>query len=405
MGLNPYLRTLLKLIALPLVIIARLIFSQVKRDSDLWVFGAWNGTSFADNTKYLFLHVVNNVDDIKCVWITRSRTVYEELQSLNLPVEYLYSKSGVLSCIRAGKQFTTHSLYDISPVLTKGAMHYCLFHATLPLKEMDFSYLKNSLRKKIAIYINKPFAFEIADFSLCSSPMTSEVVQAALGIDSSQVLETGFPRSCYIDSTAHLNPDLRKIDTICDFSRFDNFIYFVPTFRDDSSFDWFEFGFDLSRLMSLLEETNSVLIFRFHPFELKKVKDQRWLRHDRIIFEDHGLDDPYPLLSKATILVTDYSSIFADFLLLDRPIIFANFAHDEYVKNERALYWEYDDVTPGVKVSEWGSLVQALREILIHNIDSYDKDRAQMVQKIYHQPVDRVCDSVTTLVKDRKSLF
>ena len=179
---------------------------------------------------------------------------------------------------------------------------------------------------------------------------------------------------------------------------FKNFIYFVPTFRDDKDFDWFEFGFNQQALGELLESTNSVLVFRFHPFELSKIKSQVSVLHDRLIFECHDLSDPYPLLSKASILITDYSSIFDDFLLLDRPIIFANFDHQTYVKNERALYWDYDNVTPGVKVPNWDSLVDNLNSILSGNEDLYVKDRAKMRSVIYNKPPEQALKNVADLV-------
>jgi CDP-glycerol glycerophosphotransferase (TagB/SpsB family) len=376
----------------------RRFFSLFKRDKNLWVFGAWNGNSFADNTKYLFLHIVENQKDIQCFWITRNREVYDELVALDLPVAHLYSVRGFLACIRAGKQLTTHSLYDISPTLTKGSIHYCLFHATFPLKEMDFGYLKNTLKKRVAIYINKPFAFEKPNYSICSSAATAGIVQSALGLNVDQVIQTGYPRSTFLDTKKYLKTDLLKLAEICSFEKYKNFIYFVPTFRDNQDFDWFGFGFELKSLVELLESTNSVLVFRFHPFELSKIKNHHDIRHDRIIFESHGLSDPYPLLSRASVLVTDYSSIFADFLLLDRPIIFSNFGHQQYINNERALYWDYDKVTPGIKASNWSSLIESLTKTLVNNEDFHKKDRANMSKMIYQQPVDEIFKNVSDLI-------
>jgi CDP-glycerol glycerophosphotransferase (TagB/SpsB family) len=263
---------------------------------------------------------------------------------------------------------------------------------------MEFAYLKNTWKKRIALFIHRPFVFEKADYSICSSSATAGVVQSALGLDVTQVINTGYPRSTYLDAERHLKTDVSRIAGMCDFNKFDNFIYFVPTFRDDKDFDWFGFGFKLEVLVELLESTNSVLVFRFHPFELSKIKSHHKFLHSRIIFESHGLSDPYPLLSKASVLITDYSSIFADFLLLDRPIVFSNFDHQKYINNERALYWDYDEVTPGFKVSGWDSLIASLTRILVNNEDCHKKDRANMLKLIYQQPVDEILKNVTELI-------
>ncbi len=41
--------------------------------------------------------------------------------------------------------------------------------------------------------------------------------------------------------------------------------------------------------------------------------------------------DAYPLLSLCDALLTDYSSIYFDFLLLDRPMIFYPYDFEDYV--------------------------------------------------------------------------
>lgn len=49
------------------------------------------------------------------------------------------------------------------------------------------------------------------------------------------------------------------------------------------------------------------------------------------------------------MLVTDYSSIYFDYLLLDKPIIFFNYDLEEYLNNSRDMYFNYDEFTPGRK--------------------------------------------------------
>jgi CDP-glycerol glycerophosphotransferase (TagB/SpsB family) len=398
--MNRYINIVLKFIGLPFLFLVRYLVSFSRRDNSLWVFGAWNGQAFSDNTKYYFLYINDAYKEITPFWVTANRDVLIELKKLNLPVLYLYSFSGILTCLRAGKQFTTHSNYDISPVFTNGATHYCLFHATFPIKQMEFSILKNTMKKKITLFINKPFVFDKVDFSICSSSYTRGVIQSALDIDSHRIFETKLPRSEYTKIENHLITDLQRIDSICDFNQFTHFIYFVPTFRDDKSFNWFDFDFNERELTDFLESTNSVLVFRFHPFELSKVKKHTKIKSHRIIFEAHGLSDPYPLLSRASILVTDYSSIFADFLLLDKPIIFANFDHESYVANERSLYWNYEDVTPGYKVCDWSELIHALSKLLVEKDDSFVTQRIIMKKKIFSKASYESLSKLTELINN-----
>ncbi|MCV5480587.1 CDP-glycerol glycerophosphotransferase family protein, partial [Escherichia coli] len=48
-------------------------------------------------------------------------------------------------------------------------------------------------------------------------------------------------------------------------------------------------------------------------------------------------------------LITDYSSIYFDYLYLNRPIIFFPFDLEKYTAS-RDFYLSYNEATPGVKV-------------------------------------------------------
>jgi len=68
--------------------IVYLFASLFPRDQSRWVFGAWNGTKFIDNPKYVFLHVLQNLPKVKATWITRNKTLAKELRNKGLPVAY-----------------------------------------------------------------------------------------------------------------------------------------------------------------------------------------------------------------------------------------------------------------------------------------------------------------------------
>lgn len=399
MGLSKYIFFTIDLITFPAKVSLRYIFSFFKRNKRIWVFGSWGGLTFSDNTKYLFLYMAKNQKEIDIFWITRNKEIYEELLRLKLPVLYLYSLKGILKCLSAGVQLTTHGIYDIAPTFTKGAVHFSLFHASFPLKKMEFDAFDQTWIKIFTQIIRKPFVFEKADYSISSSEKTQAVIKSALGISAEKVHVLGYPRSDYIDPKNHLSTDLSKIKNICDLTEYDNFIYFVPTFRNNPDFDFFNYQFDQEALIDFLEETNSIIIFRFHPFEYQKIMRYQNIRHRRIIFESHGLDDPYPLLYRSSILVTDFSSIFADYLLLNRPIIFANFDYDGYLTKERQLYWDYENVTPGVKVENWPKLLMELKKVIVTKEDRYEKKRKNMKKFIYKPLEGYASDRVFQKVK------
>ncbi|PSQ45737.1 hypothetical protein BRD15_10950 [Halobacteriales archaeon SW_6_65_15] len=73
--------------------------------------------------------------------------------------------------------------------------------------------------------------------------------------------------------------------------------------------------------------------------------------------------DVYPLLRHADALVTDYSSVYFDYLLLDRPVAFYAFDRDRY-ESERGFYFDYEAVAPGPVADGFAELLDALDRLL-----------------------------------------
>ena len=73
--------------------------------------------------------------------------------------------------------------------------------------------------------------------------------------------------------------------------------------------------------------------------------------------------DADPLLPLTDILVTDYSGIYFEFLLLDRPVVFFAFDYEKYVSQDRELYFPYGEVTPGPKAKNLRELMGYLAEV------------------------------------------
>lgn len=78
------------------------------------------------------------------------------------------------------------------------------------------------------------------------------------------------------------------------------------------------------------------------------------------------------------MIITDYSSIIVDFLILDKPIAFIAFDIERY-NNYRGLVVDFhnDVQTPGPKINRMKDLIDYLREIE-DNKDSYEKFRKKL---------------------------
>ena len=156
----------------------------------------------------------------------------------------------------------------------------------------------------------------------------------------------------------------------------------MPTWRQNKSFSIFDENYNYKKLDNLLHSTNAILGINFHPTTLNKNINVNLFDCENIEIFNSIEDEMNNLLSSTDILITDYSSIFADFLIFNRPLIFAKFDHESYI-SEIDLFLDYDKELPGKKVTSWYDLSDALSDVLIHNKDEYKIMRTQMFNKIY----------------------
>jgi len=96
--------------------------------------------------------------------------------------------------------------------------------------------------------------------------------------------------------------------------------------------------------------------------------------------------DLYEVINAADLLITDYSSVYFDYLLLDRPIIFTPLDLEQYKKNRGFLAEPYDFWAPGPKCINYNELKNEISKCF-RNKKYYEKER-KTIKKIVHHYTD-----------------
>jgi CDP-glycerol glycerophosphotransferase (TagB/SpsB family) len=60
--------------------------------------------------------------------------------------------------------------------------------------------------------------------------------------------------------------------------------------------------------------------------------------------------------------MTDYSSVYFDFLLLNKPIILTPFDKKEYLATSREMYFDYEKEIEGIRANDWNEVINILKE-------------------------------------------
>lgn len=345
------------------------LYSIVRyKDNGYWVFGEWFGDRCCDNSMYFANYIAENYPDIKCVWISNNGANLAGLNSRIIKCEKGTTEANRL-IFNAHFLFMNQGATDLTDdsILPGGPISVNFWHG-IPWKKIGLDGICNVGFVKYAYY-KLQNALLAADYFLSPSEDLSAILISSCGARRNRIIKEGYPRnSVFFDdsfSSMHRSKLIQYLNNKyrLDFNALEDIriITYMPTFRDstEDQFDFLKLPSDF--INNFLSEHNAILIQKSH-FASKYVTDS--VGTNRVFAESE-----YPaqeLLCATDILITDYSSCFFDFLLLDRPIIHYLYDYEFYKNSDRGLYYAKEDVTCG-KVAEnlddlFNGLVEYIRD-------------------------------------------
>ena len=345
-----YLPKLINLLMFP---ISCLIYI-VPRNKRNWVFGSGTGMNFSDNAKYLFLYC-SSENEINCYWITKNKVLVENLRNDGLKAYYKYSIMGLWLSISSKVYIYDSRTGCINHFTSAGAYKVSLWHGS-PLKTIDRDitvknnafYIGNHTwgLKRYLVRIIMPEWFVVADLMIATSDKVKGYFNSAFG--SKKIEVTGYPRNDIISNPNLYRKYLMFEQNIIHSLSTKKTILYAPTFRDTDRFER-ETPIEWERLNNLLKKNDTTFLIKLHKHDYSMIMKENY-SHIRVLDNE---SDMYPLFSKVDLLITDYSSIFFDFLLTDKPVLFYPYDIDDYLTMDRSMYDEYETVTPGHKAYDF----------------------------------------------------
>jgi len=398
-----------KIAKVPLYLLGNLVYlisHLVPKDKNLWIFGAWFGEKYADNSKYLFEYVNKNHPEIRAVWLTRNKNIPEQIRQKGYEAYLAYSFKGYLLSMKAGVAVVSQSeLMDTNGfALSSRTKLVQLWHGT-PLKKIMFDdqivFGEPSLLRKLILIIFPVFKKHF-DFSnallIATSDEVKHNISSAFGVSGSNVKVTGYPRT---DSFFKEQEEVPLSGLLVTLRRRQYKIgIYMPTHRREGKFDiTCLLPNNLDYVDDILGQLEVFLLIKLHFYDVKALKHLDYNFKNILFLQDEDIwQDIYAILQYSDFLITDYSSIYFDYLLTDKPIIFAPFDIKEYTKKDREFYYNYEDVTPGPKARNWDEVLHFIEEAT-KDPGKYGEQR-QRIREIFHKYVDgnssaRVFDAIS----------
>lgn len=379
------------------------------RSSRKYVFGSYRG-SFADNAKYLFLYAVEHGDsNISYIWLSTRKATVRKVRSYGLKAYWVLDPRGVWHALTARYWFFNSYTSDIMFCLSGRAVCINLWHG-VGLKRIEYNATSGPLadrfkkKNKYDVFTH-PECFRKPDWLVTSTPYQTRLFSSAFRIPESRCLETGYPRNRIL-----ISPDKVRIQFVENYEPeqtsalihklkdYDKVYIYMPTFRD-SQLTVFTQSMDLERLNRIMADTNSMLILKPHA-NVRLTENFSSLTN---IMLASPIMDIYPILPYVHVLITDYSSIIYDWLLMEgKDVILYLYDYDAYVR-ERDFFYPFDENVTGCRVDSFDSLCSVI-ESGDYTIDK--EERKRILERFWGETAQydssgMILDFVKTLKRKR----
>lgn len=353
------------------------------RDKKIWLFGSTFGRRFADNPRYFYLYVCAHPEErIRPIWISHNRTVIDFLNANNADGRYeaYYYKSlkGIWYCLRGAVYVFDNYSKDINFWTSGGALKFNLWHGT-GNKKANHDNLFDRVRHPRNLWERfQTFPRRLSDekpshYTLATSEPLATISMSVFNAPYSHMVIDGYPRndamlcvanqkeaaSCFMQM---MTPEETKIckQVIAWKHAGYKIDFYMPTFRDSET-DFFDV-MNLEKFNEFLEKNKIIFLVKLHP-KSKLKREFAQIRYSNIYNID-GENDPYTFMGYVDMLTADYSSVYSDFMLLDRPVVAFHYDYAKYHGNTRDEYVPFDEYMPERKAVTMDELMSATLEVL-----------------------------------------
>jgi len=368
---------LLSVILIDLItLITRFIESFFSKDKQILTL-FFTENNYADNSRYFLEHLRSlPTNNYKVRVLVKNESLYKEIHAIYPDITHFSKSFSGLKLFLKTKNIVISHGSDSSyffpyflDVKSKNVIN--LWHG-IPLKRLSLQVKgirESKSRKRFQKFT-----------SICASSTFEQFLLAScfdMHID--DVWVTGTPRNDYF-----VKPNSELLSAHKYLNK--KIILYAPTWREYGNRSSF-FPFDdknLSELNEYLESKDAYLLLRGHREEMERISSNYGEKSLSRILPAHQeiFPDAQQLLAHVDVLVTDYSSIYLDFLLVDKPIIFIPYDLKEY-QSYRGFLFDYDSNTPGDKVFTQEAFIKSLDSSL-NSPEQYSAER-KVVLDLFHK--------------------
>lgn len=318
----------------------------------------YSNLGFRDNVEAMYRYLIKNGYNEKYEIVCASDKFYQ-VDDNQKNVIRVSIVAGLMYFMRSKYFFFCFGKYPVMPTKKQAVIN--LTHG-MPIKKIGN-----------AIPDNKGIRYDYFTKVITYSDFFCKYIKDSFGVQDNKVMISGAPR---LDDYA-CPQRLKGLE------KNENVVVWMPTYRE--SYEWEnKFKLSLSEINDICSNENISLVIKPHPLD-KFFGEQSISRENKCItiISDNTLYSQnvslYGFLASTQGLLTDYSSVAIDYMLLDKPIGYLIDDSKEYESN-RGFNFPLHEVLAGPIIKSEKDLINFLREVKNMNSDHANLRRSMTIK-------------------------
>ena len=346
-----FLRIIKKLAGRIIRLLYKMTYRLISVDDKLVIFISFHGRGYSDNPRAIYEQMKKDerFKDYRFIWFIKNHKQKgiqipgaEIKEYFSLPYFYYMSKA---------KYWIINCKMPLYICKKENQVYLQTWHGT-PLKRLGHDIIapKDATFYRSGVSFDQmchSYDVDVERYNYMISPnkFCTEVFQTSFGINRERLIETGYPRNDFITNATE--KDVEDLKKKFHLPMDKKIILYAPTWRDNSyvaSGYTFELKADFHKWKEMLGD-DYVVVFKPHYLIVNKYEEDHSL--DGFLYSmsaDAEINELYVL---SDILITDYSSVFFDYAVLNRPIYFYMYDLEEYKDELRGFYLDIYSEIPG----------------------------------------------------------
>lgn len=331
------------------------------------LFESFMGRKYVDSPKAIYEYMIKTKEykDYEFVWFFKEPEKYKYLEENPNTKVLTYGSKEYYKLYATSKYWFTNSRVPDTILKKKEQIYVQCWHGT-PLKRLGFDIevkggnAMNSIKDIRYKYEvdSKKYTYMVSPSRFCTEKFISAFNLKNVGKEDI-IIEKGYPRNDFLIN--YKEKDVKRIKKELDLPKDKKIILYAPTWRDNQHTSGVGYTYKTEVDFDYLKEKlgdEYIILFRAHYFVANSFDFDKY---KGFVYNVSDYDDINELYIIGDMLITDYSSVFFDYSILKRPMLFYMYDLDEYQHELRDFYFDIEEL-PGPIVKTEDELIKAIEK-------------------------------------------